>query len=210
MEVANTKFYSHFSLKLIEDALYDLSYGQLDKKDRVFVMRTGEKGAIQFHKAIQKEASGWTAFTLNGDQLGVVQKTNSPIHSNALKAGFQFVEYMGPNGVTLKIEIDPYYDDPVRNKVLHPNGGPAFSYRYDILEIGSPSQPNIFKCSVKNQPDMRGYAWGPFRNPFTGETNNSSAGFDEDSAVIHAMSTFGICVLDPTRTMSIIPSCLAV
>nr|DAF85316.1 MAG TPA: major capsid protein [CrAss-like virus sp. ct3KQ27]DAK53061.1 MAG TPA: major capsid protein [Crassvirales sp.] len=31
---------------------------------------------------------------------------------------------------------------------------------------------------------------------------------DEDSATIHKMATFGVCVLDPTRTMSLIPAIL--
>ena len=208
MEVANTLFYNTFSLKLIEEALYDLSYGELDLKNRVFLMRTGEKGAIQFHKEILKEVSGWSMFTLNGDALQVVQKADSPLHQNALKAGFQFVEYMAPNGVTLKLEVDPYYDDPVRNKIQHPLGGPAFSYRYDLMEIGTMDQPNIFKCTVKNEPEYRGYQWGPFRNPFTGEANNPYASFDEDAAVIHKYATLGVCVLDPTRTMSIIPAIL--
>lgn len=208
MEVANTLYYNVFSLKLIEEALYDLSYGELDLKNRVFLMRTGEKGAIQFHKEILKEVSGWSMFSLNGDALNVVQKADSPLHQNALKAGFQFVEYMAPNGITLKLEVDPYYDDPVRNKVQHPLGGPAFSYRYDIMDIGTMDQPNIFKCTVKNEPEYRGYQWGPFRNPFTGEANNPYASFDEDAAVIHKYATFGVCVLDPTRTMSIIPAVL--
>ena len=208
MEVANTIYYNDFSLKLIEEALYDLSYGELDLKNRVFLMRTGEKGAIQFHKEILKEVSGWSMFTLNGDALSVVQKADSPLHQNALKAGFQFVEYMAPNGVTLKIEVDPYYDDQIRNKVQHPLGGPAFSYRYDIMDIGTMDQPNIFKCTVKDEPEYRGYQWGPFRNPFTGEANNPYASFDEDAAVIHKYATFGVCVLDPTRTMSIVPSIL--
>jgi hypothetical protein len=208
MEVANTIYYNTFSLKLIEEALYDLSYGELDLNNRVFLMRTGEKGAIQFHKEILKEVSGWSMFTLNGDALSVVQKANSPLHQNALKAGFQFVEYMAPNGVILKIEVDPYYDDPVRNKIQHPLGGPAFSYRYDIMDIGTMDQPNIFKCTVKDEPEYRGYQWGPFRNPFTGEANNPYASFDEDAAVIHKYATFGVCVLDPTRTMSIIPAVL--
>ena len=208
MEVANTLYYNVFSLKLIEEALYDLSYGELDLKNRVFLMRTGEKGAIQFHKEILKEVSGWSMFTLNGDALNVVQKADSPLHQNALKAGFQFVEYMAPNGLTLKLEVDPYYDDPVRNKIQHPLGGPAFSYRYDIMDIGTMDQPNIFKCTVKDEPEYRGYQWGPFRNPFTGEANNPYASFDEDAAVIHKYATFGICVLDPTRTMSIIPAVL--
>ena len=208
MEVANTIYYNEFSLKLIEEALYDLSYGELDLKNRVFLMRTGEKGAIQFHKEILKEVSGWSMFTINGDALSIVQKADSPLHQNALKAGFQFVEYMAPNGVTLKLEVDPYYDDPVRNKIQHPLGGPAFSYRYDIMDIVTMDQPNIFKCTVRNEPEYRGYQWGPFRNPFTGEANNPYASFDEDAAVIHKYATFGVCVLDPTRTMSIIPAVL--
>jgi hypothetical protein len=32
--------------------------------------------------------------------------------------------------------------------------------------------------------------------------------YDEDSAVIHKMATLGICVLDPTKTISLIPAIL--
>ena len=47
------------------------------------------------------------------------------------------------------------YDDPVRNKVLHPEGGVAQSYRFDIFYIGTSDQPNIFKCQIKGQPEYR-------------------------------------------------------
>lgn len=50
--------------------------------------------------------------------------------------------------------------------------------------------------------------WGPFSNRFTGETNNSSASWDEDSAVMHTKATLGVCILDPTRTLSLIPAIL--
>ena len=208
MEVANTMYYNQFSLKLIEDALYELSAAKLGMGDRYFLIKTGERGAIQFHKAVLKEVSGWSQFTLNGDALGIVQKTQSNLHSNALSAGFQFVEYKAPNGVRVKIDVDPYYDDPVRNKIQHPLGGPAFSYRYDIMDIGTMDQPNIFKCAIKGDTEYRGYQWG-LRNPFTGEKNNPYMSFDEDAAVIHKMATFGICVLDPTRTLSLVPAVLA-
>ena len=208
MEVAGTTYYNKFSLKLIEDALVELSTSKLGFGERVFILKTGERGAIQFHKEVLKTISGWTQFTLNGDALGIVEKTNSNLHSNALSAGFQFVEYKAPNGVRVKVEVDPYYDDPVRNKIQHPNGGPAFSYRYDIFDIGTMDQPNIFKCQIKGRPEYRGYQWGPFRNPFTGQSNNPYASYDEDSAVIHKMAEFGVCVLDPTRTMSLIPNVL--
>lgn len=157
MEVGNTMYYTNFSLKLIEDALYSLSAAKLDMGDRLFIIKTGELGAIQLHKEILKTVSGWTTFALNGDQLGIVQKTQSNLHSNALSAGFQFVEYKAPNGVRVKIDVDPYFDDPVRNKIQHSKGGPAFSYRYDIMYIGTMDQPNIFKCKIKGQDEFRGY-----------------------------------------------------
>lgn len=160
MEVANTTYYNTFSIKLLEDALYELSAAKLDMGDRYFVIRTGERGALQFHKAVLQDISGWTMFQINADALGMVKKTSSPLHQNALSAGFQFTEFLAPNGVRVKVEVDPWYDDPVRNKIMHYKGGVAMSYRYDIFDIGSMEQPNIFKCKVKGQEEYRGYRWG--------------------------------------------------
>ena len=200
-------FYNRFSLGLLEDALYELSAAKLDFGDRYFVINTGERGAIQFHKAVLTTVSGWTQFVLDNSSLKVVEKTQSNLHSNALSAGYQFVEYKAPNGVRIKVNVDPFYDDPVRNKILHPDGGVAMSYRYDIWYIGTMDQPNIFKCKIKDENELRSYQWG-LRNPFTGQMGNPYMSFDEDSAIIHRMATLGACVLDPTRTMSIIPSIL--
>lgn len=100
------------------------------------------------------------------------------------------------------------YDDSVRNKIMHPNGGVAYSYRYDIFDIGSMDQPNISICRVKGQADVRGIQPG-LRDPFTGRVNIENMSYDEDSAVFHMYCpAVGVCVLDPTRTMSIIPAIL--
>ena len=109
-----------------------------------------------FHKAVLQEVSGWTQFLFDNNSISAVRKSSSPLHQNALGAGFQFVEYMAPNGVRVKVEVDPYYDDPVRNKIPHPNGGVAMSYRFDIMDIGTMDQPNIFKCKIKGQEEYRG------------------------------------------------------
>lgn len=208
MRYGNTYYYNTFSLKMLEDALYELSAAKLDFGDRTFVIRTGETGAILFHNAVRNALSGWTEFQYNGDQLGVVQKTTSPLHKNALKVGFQFTEFMAPNGVHIKLEVDNFYDDPVRNKILDANGHPAMSSRFDIMYIGTTDQPNIFRCALKGHPEFRGFQWGPFANPFTGDVNNMNASFDEDAAVMHRKTTLGVCILDPTRTMSLIPAVL--
>lgn len=207
MEVSNTMYFNNFSLKLLEDALYELSAAKLDFGDRYFLLKTGERGAIKFHKEVLKTVSGWQAFILDNNNTKAIDRTQSQLHTNSLSAGFQFVEYKAPNGVRVKIDVDPFYDDPVRNKILHPEGGVAMSYRYDLMYIGTMDQPNIFKCKIKGDNEYRGYQWG-FRNPFTGQKNNAYMSFDEDSAVIHRMATLGICVLDPTRTMSLIPAIL--
>lgn len=206
-EVANTMYYNTFSLKLLEDALYELSAAKLGMGDRLFIIKTGERGAIAFHKAVLQTVSGWTTFVLDNNSTHVVEKTQSKLHSNALSAGFQFVEYKAPNNVRVRLDVDQFYDDPVRNKIMYPLGGPAMSYRYDIWYIGTMDQPNIFKCRIKGDTEYRGYQWG-LRNPFTGQRNNPHMSFDEDSAIIHRMATLGACVLDPTRTMALIPSIL--
>lgn len=207
LEVSNVTYYNKFSLKLIESALMELSTNKLDFGDRIFVIKTGQGGATLLHKEIMNTVSGWTAFATDGNPA-VIQKTNSPLHSNALSAGFQFVEYKAPNGVVIKIDVDPMYDDTVQNKIMHPTeSGVAMSYRFDIFYMGNESDANIFKCKIKGEDDMYGYEWG-FRNPFTGQMDNMYMSHDEDSATFHRYSAFGVCVLDPTKSISFIPSIL--
>jgi hypothetical protein len=200
---ANVIYYNKFSLKVLEDALYNLL--RSDATGTRVTIKTGMKGAMAIHKAINDEVSGWTKFTL--DNASVVRKVNSPLHQNALSAGYMFVEYQSPMGAIINIQVDKTYDDPVRNKIMHPDGGVAESYRMDIFELGTADQPNIMKCTVKGQGEIRGFQSG-FRNPFTGQVNINNMSYDEDSAVAHRMTTLGICVLDPTRRLSLIPAVL--
>jgi hypothetical protein len=45
-------------------------------------------------------------------------------------------------------------------------------------------------------------------NSVTGQMNNPYMSMETDEAQIHRMTTLGVMVLDPTRTMSIIPAIL--
>jgi hypothetical protein len=86
MKYGNTYYYNDFSLKMLEDALYELSAAKLDFGDRTFVIRTGEAGAIMFNNAVRNSLSGWQEFQINADQLGMLNKTKSPLHKNAMAA----------------------------------------------------------------------------------------------------------------------------
>ena len=100
-------YYNKFSLKLLEDALYELSASKLDMKDRTFIIMTGERGAMLFSKEVTKTISGWTTFVMDNRSTQVVRHTTSELHPNSLTAGFQFTEYQAPNGVHVKIIVDP-------------------------------------------------------------------------------------------------------
>jgi len=210
MEQSNTYFYNEFSIELLEEILFGISEGKLGFDQRVFILRTGERGAAEFHKAVLQTTSGWSAnMSTPGTNAATVKSTSSPLHSNAMSAGFQFVEYMAPNGVTVKLEVDDFYDDKIRNTIKIPgSNGVAESYRFDIFYVGTPEEPNIQKVAVKGKEEIRGYQYG-FRNPFTGAINNGNMGTLEDSGTITKWCQLGVVVYDASRTASIIPYVLA-
>ena len=204
MEVSNTTTYNRFSIRLLEDLLSELSEGKLDFGERKFILRTGERGATQFNRAVMAEASGWGSLNFDNGNTSAIRKTTSKLHSHAYETGFQFTEWRAPNNIHVMLEVDPMYDDKVRNKVLHPDGGVAESYRYDILYIGSMEEPNIQKIKVKGDDELRGYMAG-IRDPYTGRRGGTMQRM-EDSATMTAMWGSGAMVKDPSRTATLKPA----
>lgn len=207
MEVSNTFFYSTFTVDLITNLLTELSIGKLAADQRRFVIRTGERGAILFHRAVQDKASGWTPLF----DTTAMKNVASKLHSNARNFGFQFVEYLAPNNIVVSVEVDPMYDDPVRNKIMAPNngkflGGFAESYRMDILDIGTTEgEPNIRKVYAKDNPDITGYLPG-LRDPFSVEgARPKLMAITKDGYEIHKSATCSAMIKDPSRTASLIP-----
>lgn len=210
MSYGNVQYYTKFSMGLVEDALYGISAGKIDFNKRKFVMRTGERGAILFSREAKKEMSGWLPLysVQNPAYMSKGPETNFTNGNAATIADLQVTKWLSANGLELTIMIDSSKDDQQTNKVMHPNGGTAESYRFDIFYAADEEQPNVQKCVLRGNPEYRGYQWGPFFNPFTGEANNSFASFDEDAAVVHYKTTLGLVMYDPTRVISLIPRIL--
>lgn len=206
----NMSYYTKFSIGLIEDALYGVSVGKLDFNKRKFVVRTGERGAMLFSKEAKKEMSGWLPLyggTSNVPYVKSGAKTDFAPNGVSIE-DLQVTKWVSANGLEVTIMVDSSKDDIQTNKIMHPAGGTAESYRFDIFYAADEEQPNVQKCVVKGDPERRGYQWGPFFNPFTGDANNNSASFDEDAAVVHYKATLGLVVYDPTRCISLIPAIL--
>ena len=212
MKAGHYQQYTKFSLELIENALMEISAGKLDFKNRKFVVRTGERGLRQVNRAAKDTLSGWISMFGNRD-LNPAFLTKGPetnfTNGNARTMSEEMItRWITATGLDVTFMVESSFDDDVTNKVQHPLGGPAESYRYEIFYAGDEEQPNVQKCVVKSEPDRRGYQWGPFANPFTGDVNNMSASFDEDAAVAHYKSTLGIPAYDPSRMITLEPAIL--
>ena len=204
MEVSNTVYWSTFSLRVLESMLFDLSEGKLTSDERHFIIRTGERGAALFHKAVMDLATGWAPLRDNN----AIYDTTSANANRARGFGFQFVEYLAPNQIKVTVEVDEHYTNFVRNKIPHPLGGRAESYRMDIFDIGTvDGAPNIQKAYVRGAENILRYEVG-MRSPWDASTKNIIS-HSEDSYTIHRMCQFGAIVRDPQRTASYIPNVLA-
>lgn len=205
MEASNTVAYSVFSIPMLMDVLLELSENKLPTDYREFIMLTGERGAVQFHEAIEDYSQ---LFTKMDDGSRIYSASSNIGAKMPLGYGGQFVEYMGPQGIKVTLVVHAMYSDRERNKEPHPNGGVAEAYRYDILDIGmSEGEPNIRKVYVKGQEDIMGYEAG-LRDPFSPTGANNVMSNPVDGYTIHRASLCGMMVKDPSRTATLLPNVL--
>lgn len=205
------EYYNVFRIKLIDDAMADISYGKIDFKKRKFIIRTGERGAIILSQEAKKEMSGWIPLyggTSNMPYMKAGANTNFAPTNGVSITNPQVTKWIAANGCEATIVVDSSKDNPEKNKIPHPLGGPAESYKFEIIYASDEKEPNLQKCVAKNAPERRGYQWGPFGNPYDGSVNNMSASYDEDAAEIHYKATFGLKLADPTRVYTLIPNIL--
>lgn len=202
MLVSNSTVFTTFSLELLENQLMDLAEGKLGRDERRFKIYTGERGAKMISKEIAKAATGWTILR----DLNSLSNVNSPLHTNALSFGYQFVQYLMPNGIVIDVEVDHNYSNQVRNKIEHPLGGKAESYRMDIFDIGTNGGlPNIQKAYVRGSENILRYEVG-LRSPWDANSGTGSIiSHAKDSWTTHRMAQHGVLVRDPERTASLIP-----
>jgi len=203
MEGGHIKFFTKFLMNSLTDFAMDISVGKLKEDSRKFVLSTGEYGAYDFHKAASEKASGitWLQSGHNfkfGDGKVILDEG-------------QMMKYVAVNGIEFNIIIDPMKDDPVRNKIMHPEGGLASSRIYDIWDFGTTDgNPNIQRVAVKDNEEFFKYIPG-MRDPFT--PYNKPSGPQMSASSVDGYAVFkqyigGIMLRNPLKTGRMIPSIL--
>lgn len=195
-EASNTSFYTSFDIESLSSRLLDLSEGKLGMDERSFLASCGERGAVQFHNALEDHSQLFTP----SRETSRIYDTQTSYANKGMGYGGQFVEYQGPNMVKFNLSIDSMYDDRARNKKSHPDGGVTESYRYDIYDIGTTNgAPNIRKVKKKGSDIVHKYIPG-LRNPFSPDGALSAVGTAKDMWEEHKYYCGGVMVTDPSKT----------
>ncbi len=195
-EASNTSLYTTFDITSLSSRLLDLSEGRLRYDERSFLACTGERGAFQFHTALENHAQLFTP----SRETKRITDASAEYAKMGLGYGGQFVEFIGPNQTKFNLSVDSMYDNRNRNKKFHPDGGVTESYRYDIYDIGTTEgEPNIRKVSKRGEDIVHRYIPG-LRNPFSPTGEMSAVGTAKDAWEEHKFYCGGVMVTDPSRT----------
>lgn len=187
---ANRRYYSFFTLRLLNEFLFDLSYNILGTSERKFMAFTGEMGMLQFDQAVKREVS----------QLMVVD-TKFLLGSGREMTynGGQFKTYLMPQGIEFIVKHYPPYDDLVHNRTLHPvSGKPIESYRYTICDIGArDGRANIVKVIRKDRGFVQWYTGGSVAPNGYAKNKTTMRSNAKDGYTVHFLGEMGIMLRDP-------------
>lgn len=191
-------YYSNFTIDYLFEVLLNLSINILPEDSREFVIMTGERGMVQFHKAIE-------------NKVALLNPLGNPdrLFGTGQNMGFrgQYKQYMFPQGIKVTIMHLPQYDDIVDNRTAHPDGGYTENYRYTILNFGTTEgEPNIVKVYPKNRKDLMWYIPGS-TNPFGPNTSFTSMGASKvDGYELQMLTTQGLMIKNPLTCAELIYS----
>ncbi len=196
--------YSVFDIETLVDYALSLSIGKLPEDSRRFVIATGEHGLKVISRAIEQYA-GASALQFNRIE-GVSGGSKASYHRP------QFVKLAEINGLVFEFIHMPSYDDEVRNKLMHPDGGLAESHRMTIMDFGTAEgNPNIQMVRAKGFEEAFGYLPG-LRDPYSPGGQKGSPKMmasPVDGYTIHKADWCGCMVRNPMRMGEWIPSVLS-
>lgn len=189
-------YYNTLTLDFLLEVGINLSVNILPEDKREFLIMTGERGMFKFSKMIE-------------DKVAIFQPMGNPdrLIGSGNNLGFQgqYRQYIGPNGIKYTIMHMPEYDDPIDNRMPHPEGGFTENYRYTIMNIGTTNgQPNIQKVGVRGRTGIKWYVAGS-TTPFGPQTGGAGA-TDVDGYKINYLTTQGIMLRNPLSACELIPN----
>ena len=191
-------YYNRLSADLLQEFIMDTRYGRIAPgQNSTIYAYTGEYGMLTFANAINSKAGKDPVFTMLTDKF--VRDASSPYTNHGLSYGAQFVEYVMPNGVTLKLIHNPVYDDPEINFEIDPlTGKPTESMRFTFLDVaGEGSDANMMMINKKG--GFKNWYVGGGESPYGAVSSGALGAHSGDYYEMHVLKQCGIHLSDPTK-----------
>ncbi|MCP4255520.1 MAG: hypothetical protein GY775_19365 [Candidatus Scalindua sp.] len=196
-------------MDFLNEIALDAVVGKIKWDQRKMVIKAGEYGLTQLSNMVMEKygANAWTASRAwMGDTTGRAYTWKE--NEINVRAG-QVMGVATINGVQFSFVIDPQKDDLKRNKIMHPLGGPASSYEYDIMGFGSKDEKSNMQI-VRRKGETP--IWGA-EEGIRGFYNDAGSFFSPkrmanpvDASTIHYFDPgIGAIVWDPTKIIRYYP-----
>ena len=186
-------YYNKLSLDYLMEVGLQLSINILPEDRREFLIMTGERGMLAFHKLIE-------------DKVAMFQPLDSKrVYGSGQDMGFggQYRSFMGPQGIKWNIMHMPEYDDPIDNRLRDPDGGFTENYRMTIMNIGtSNGNPNIQRVVPKGRTELKGYVAG-LTSPY-GPNSGGLMSAAIDGYEVKYMTTESVMLSNPLSACELI------
>jgi len=186
-------YYNKLSLDYLMEVGLQLSINILSEDRREFLIMTGERGMLAFHKLIE-------------DKVAMFQPLDSKrVYGSGQDMGFggQYRSFMGPQGIKWNIMHMPEYDDPIDNRLRDPDGGFTENYRMTIMNIGtSNGNPNIQRVVPKGRTELKGYVAG-LTSPY-GPNSGGLMSAAIDGYEVKYMTTESVMLSNPLSACELI------
>lgn len=185
---ANKRDYTVLTESVIREFLMDLSYNVIDQGKRKFVALCGEGFMDQFDRAMKDTVRGWqlvdTKFVTGSGQ--------------ELTLGGQFTTYKGLNGTEVTLAHFPCYDDPVHNRLLHPETlRPLESYRATFIEYGNYDGKGNFVKMAKRGREQLMWSNSGSMDASGGKNSRVAFGSKFDGYEVEVLSEIGYKLHNP-------------
>lgn len=196
-------------MDFLNEITLDAVVGKIAWGNRKVIVKAGEYGLTALANMVMTKygASAWTTTRpWMGDTTGRAYTwSNNEIN---VKAG-QVMGIATINGIEFSFVIDPSKDDLKRNKLMHPLGGPASSYEYDIMGFGTKDEKSNMQI-VRRTGETP--IWGA-EEGIRGFFNEAGSFFSPkrlatavDGSTIHYFEPgIGAIVWDPTKIVRYYP-----
>jgi hypothetical protein len=187
-------YYNTLTLDYLLEVMQNLSINILPEDKREFLILTGERGMIAFHKLVEDKVGILVP-------LGDTERIKGSGQNKGL--GGQYKQFMAPQGIKITVAHMPQYDDPILHRMEDPAGGFTENSRMTIFNIGTTNgEPNIQKTSPKDRSEIKWYVGGS-TSPF-GPQKGGAGASAIDGYEMFCQTTQGIMLRNPLSACELI------